>query len=93
MTCVRHDMGAFCRHEIPEQADYYRHTLEGPDDRPAHIKSSLFGVSLSIPIQNGRLALGLWQEIWLGEYRGIYETPQDCRQRMLRVTLQGDVNK
>jgi len=47
----------------------YRHTCEGPDDMPAHVKSSLFGCSLTVPIQNGRLALGTWQGIYLCEHR------------------------
>jgi secondary thiamine-phosphate synthase enzyme len=54
---------------VPENQPYYRHTLEGPDDMPAHIKSSLLGASLVLPIQNGRLALGTWQGIYLCEHR------------------------
>ena len=55
-------------HFVPERAPYYRHTYEGDDDMPAHIKSSL-GNSISIPISQGRLALGIWQGIYLGEHR------------------------
>lgn len=66
---VRSDMeGAFNR-LAPENHPDYRHTYEGPDDMPAHIKSSLNGVSLLLPIGRGELLLGTWQGIWLGEHR------------------------
>jgi secondary thiamine-phosphate synthase enzyme len=68
----------------PELAPHYRHTSEGPDDMPAHIKSSLLGVSLQLPISRGRLALGTWQGIWLGEHR------DDGGSRRIIVTLQGE---
>ena len=54
---------------VPENAPYYEHTYEGPDDMPAHIKASLLGFSIEIPITNGRLNLGTWQGIYLGEHR------------------------
>jgi len=54
---------------VPENQPYYRHTLEGSDDMPAHIKSVLTGVELSIPISNGHLNLGTWQGIYLCEFR------------------------
>jgi secondary thiamine-phosphate synthase enzyme len=54
---------------VPERASYYHHTYEGDDDMPAHIKSSTLGASVSVPITNGRLALGTWQGIYLGEHR------------------------
>ena len=54
---------------IPEDAPYYEHNYEGDDDMPAHIKSSTLGASLSIPITDGRLNLGTWQGIYLGEHR------------------------
>ena len=54
---------------VPEGASYYTHTLEGNDDMPAHVKSSLFGPSLTIPVRDGRLALGTWQGIYLCEFR------------------------
>ncbi|MDZ7763081.1 MAG: secondary thiamine-phosphate synthase enzyme YjbQ [Melioribacteraceae bacterium] len=54
---------------VPENAPYYDHTLEGADDMPAHIKSSLLGSSLTIPIRNGSLNLGTWQGIYLCEHR------------------------
>lgn len=66
---VRRDMeGAFNR-LAPENHPDYRHTLEGVDDMPAHIKSSLSGVSLLLPVGRGELLLGVWQGIWLGEHR------------------------
>ena len=54
---------------VPENQSYYKHTYEGPDDMPAHIKSSLMGASIQIPITNGRLNLGIWQGIYLCEHR------------------------
>ena len=60
---VRGDMERFINHLVPEGFPY-RHTEEGADDMPAHVKASLFGSSLTIPIANGRLALGLWQGIY-----------------------------
>ena len=66
---VRDDFENWCNAAIPEQAPYWTHTLEGPDDMPAHIKSSLFGCGLTIPVTKGRLALGTWQGIYLCEHR------------------------
>ena len=66
---VRSDMEKIMNHIVPEDQPYYGHTLEGLDDMPAHAKSSLFGVSLTIPISNGRLNLGTWQGIYLCEFR------------------------
>lgn len=66
---VRVDMENIMNKIIPERAPYYTHTLEGDDDMPAHVKSSLFGVSLQIPITNGSLNLGTWQGIYLCEFR------------------------
>ena len=66
---VRVDMESHFNHSVPENAPYYIHTIEGSDDMPAHIKSSTIGSSVSIPIQNGRLALGTWQGIYLCEHR------------------------
>ncbi|MFN3919749.1 MAG: secondary thiamine-phosphate synthase enzyme YjbQ [Methylohalobius sp.] len=66
---VRADMEAHLSHFVPENAPYYEHTLEGPDDMPAHIKASLLGASVVIPIGGGRLLLGTWQGIYLGEHR------------------------
>jgi secondary thiamine-phosphate synthase enzyme len=66
---VREDFEAQVRRLVPDGAPHYRHSLEGPDDLPAHLKSSLFGAGLLIPIADGRLALGTWQGIYLGEHR------------------------
>ncbi len=80
---VRHDFESYFNRVAPENAAYFTHTLEGSDDMPAHLKSSLLGVSLTIPIQNGRLALGTWQGIYLGEHRDYGGA------RKLLVTLNG----
>ena len=66
---VRRDFESWSNEAVPEQAPYWRHTLEGPDDMPAHIKAALFGPSLTLPVSRGRLALGTWQGIYLGEHR------------------------
>lgn len=66
---VRTDMEKILNKMVPENQPFYDHTLEGDDDMPAHAKSSLFGVSLNIPITNGRLNLGTWQGIYLCEFR------------------------
>ena len=66
---VRTDMSKIMDRLVREGEPYYDHTMEGLDDMPAHAKSSLFGVSLTIPITNGRLALGTWQGIYLCEFR------------------------
>lgn len=66
---VRSDMEQIMNHIVKENEPYYDHVFEGVDDMPAHAKSSLFGVSLTIPITNGRLNLGTWQGIYLCEFR------------------------
>lgn len=66
---VREDFESHFNKMVPENQPYYKHTLEGPDDMPAHIKASLLDTSLQIPITNGRLNLGTWQGIYLGEHR------------------------
>lgn len=66
---VRTDMESILNHLVKEREPYYEHTLEGSDDMPAHTKSSLFGVSITIPITDGRLNLGTWQGIYLCEFR------------------------
>ena len=58
---VRVDMEAYFNHMVPENASYFVHTYEGPDDMPAHIKAALLGSSVSIPISSGRFNLGTWQ--------------------------------
>ena len=81
---VRDDMEAHFSHFVPENQHYYRHTLEGADDMPAHIKASLLGSSVTIPIRSGRLALGTWQGIYLGEHRN------RAGSRTVVVTLHGE---
>lgn len=66
---VRTDMEKILNRMVKENEPYYDHTLEGSDDMPAHAKSSLIGVSITIPITNGRLNLGTWQGIYLCEFR------------------------
>jgi len=66
---VRLDLAHWADRAAPDGASWMRHDDEGPDDMPAHIKSALFGTSLHLPIRDGRLALGTWQGIWLGEHR------------------------
>jgi secondary thiamine-phosphate synthase enzyme len=66
---VRRDFAAWFDRAVPEGAPYWTHTLEGPDDMPAHVKAALTGSSLTIPISGGRLALGTWQGIYLCEHR------------------------
>ncbi|MEN3324779.1 secondary thiamine-phosphate synthase enzyme YjbQ [Mariniflexile soesokkakense] len=66
---VRTDFESHFNKMIPENAPYYKHTYEGSDDMPAHIKASLLGASIQIPITNGKLNLGIWQGIYLCEHR------------------------
>ncbi len=66
---VRSDMETYFNKVVPENAQFYQHTLEGSDDMTSHIKSSLIGSSISIPITNGGFSLGIWQGIYLCEYR------------------------
>jgi secondary thiamine-phosphate synthase enzyme len=66
---VRRDFEAWFNQAVPDGAPYFRHTLEGPDDMPAHLKASLLGASVSVPVTDGRLALGTWQGIYLCEHR------------------------
>jgi secondary thiamine-phosphate synthase enzyme len=81
---VRRDFGAWFDRAVPDGADYFRHTLEGPDDMPAHIKSSLTGMALTIPVADGQLALGTWQGVYLCEHR------DRGGERSLVVTLHGE---
>jgi secondary thiamine-phosphate synthase enzyme len=66
---VRSDMNKYFDRSVKENESWYEHTSEGPDDMPAHIKSTLIGTSLTIPITDGRLNLGTWQGIYLCEHR------------------------
>lgn len=76
------DLGSSLEALAPESVSY-RHTIEGRDDMPGHIKSSLFGVSLTIPIADGKLELGTWQDVYLCEYR------HEPHRRRVVLTLQG----
>jgi secondary thiamine-phosphate synthase enzyme len=66
---VRRDFEAWFNRAVPERTDLWTHTLEGSDDMPAHIKSSLLGTSLTLPVGSGTLSLGTWQGLYLGEHR------------------------
>lgn len=66
---VRVDFESHFNKMVPENAPYYRHTMEGPDDMPAHIKASLLGASVQLPVTNGSLNTGTWQGIYLCEHR------------------------
>lgn len=81
---VRHDMALYAERLAPQGIDGMRHTLEGPDDMPAHVLASLFGTQLTLAVESGRLATGTWQGIWLGEHR------QHGGSRRILATLNGD---
>jgi secondary thiamine-phosphate synthase enzyme len=81
---VRADLNRWLDRVVPENAPYFEHTAEGADDMPAHVKTSLLGCSLMIPIREGRLALGTWQGIYLGEHRS------EGGRRTLVATIWGD---
>jgi secondary thiamine-phosphate synthase enzyme len=81
---VRGDMERWFDRAVPENAPYFEHTTEGSDDMPAHIKATLVGASVTIPIRQGRLALGTWQGIYLGEHR------DSGGARTIVVTLTGE---
>ncbi len=81
---VRQDMESYFNKAVPENEPYYLHTMEGPDDMPAHIKAALIGNSLQIPIANGRFRMGTWQGIYLCEHRDYGGS------RKLVVTLNGE---
>lgn len=80
---VRDDFESHFNHMVPEDQPYYRHTYEGSDDMPAHIKASLLGASVSIPVAAGKLRTGTWQGIYLCEHRN-HASP-----RRLFLTLMG----
>jgi secondary thiamine-phosphate synthase enzyme len=81
---VRQDFESYFNRAVPEDEPYYRHQDEGSDDLPAHIKSSLLGNSLNIPIGNGQLKLGTWQGIYLCEHRN------HAGSRRIIITIQGE---
>ena len=81
---VRADFERWTREVVPDGAKYFAHDAEGDDDMPAHIKASLFGAGVTIPIRDGDLALGTWQGIYLGEHR------DHGGDRSVVVTLMGE---
>jgi secondary thiamine-phosphate synthase enzyme len=81
---VRADMERWFDRAVPEDAPYFVHTAEGPDDMPAHLKAALLGCSVMIPVRDGRLALGTWQGVYLGEHR------LDAGRRTVVATLFGE---
>ena len=81
---VRHDFATWFDRAVPDGAPYWTHTQEGDDDMPAHVKASLLGFSLLLPVRAGRLALGTWQGIYLCELR------DHGGARRLTATLQGE---
>jgi secondary thiamine-phosphate synthase enzyme len=81
---VRDDFAAWFDDVVPEDAPYWTHTVEGPDDMPAHIKASVLGPSLTLPVRNGSFALGTWQGVYLCEHR------DNGGPRSLVVTLFGE---
>jgi secondary thiamine-phosphate synthase enzyme len=83
---VREDMEAYFSKTVPENEPYFRHTLEGSDDMPAHLKSTMIGCQLTVPVGSGRLLLGTWQGIYLCEHR------DHAGSRSVIVTLTGELN-
>lgn len=81
---VRRDFERFFNHLVPDGWREFEHTLEGPDDMAAHVKASLLGPSLTLPVRGGRLVLGTWQGIYLCEHR------EEGGARRLVLTLQGE---
>jgi len=81
---VRRDMDRHFAFMVPENQPYHEHVYEGADDMPAHIKASMLGSSLTIPITNGQLRLGTWQGVYLGEHRN------HAGSRRLVMTLHGE---
>lgn len=82
---VRQDMETFFNRTVPEDAALYKHTFEGLDDMTSHIKASLLGNSVTVPIHNGRLRLGTWQGVYLCEHRN------RAHRRRLVITLNGEL--
>ncbi len=80
---VRHDFETAMNHAVPESLPYL-HTLEGPDDMPAHVKASMMGSSVMVPLSNGTLCLGTWQGIYLCEHR------DRAGSRSIVITIQGE---
>ena len=81
---VRRDMESYFNRLAPENASYFEHVEEGPDDMPAHLKSVILGSELTVPVGDGQLQLGTWQGIYLGEHRN------RAADRAVLVTLYGE---
>ena len=81
---VRQDFESHFNELVPENQSYYHHTFEGPDDMPAHLKASILGASVSVPISYGQLNLGTWQGIYLCEHRN------KAYERKVVATIQGE---
>lgn len=81
---VRADFESFFNRAVPEKEPYYKHIFEGDDDMPAHLKASILGTSLTIPISDGMLQLGVWQGVYLCEHRN------QGGARSLLATIQGE---
>ena len=81
---VRGDMETYFNRLAPENASYFEHVEEGPDDMPAHLKSAILGSELTVPVRDGQLQLGTWQGIYLGEHRN------RAAERAVVVTLYGE---
>ncbi len=81
---VRADFESHFNQMVPENAPYYRHNYEGPDDMPAHLKASLLGSSVTVPITNGRFNLGTWQGVYLCEHR------DHASGRRITITIHGE---
>ena len=81
---VRSDFESHMNKMVPENAPYYKHTLEGPDDMPAHLKNAILGCSLTIPITEGEFNLGTWQGIYLCEHRN------NGGKRKILITINGE---
>lgn len=84
---VREDFESFFNQAVPENQPYYRHNDEGSDDLPAHLKSSILGASVSLPVKNGQLNVGIWQGIYLCEHRNYGGA------RTLILSLHGEAKK
>jgi secondary thiamine-phosphate synthase enzyme len=75
---VRFDLETFFDKMVPENLPYFKHTMEGPDDMPAHVKAALTGSSVTIPLSNGKLDMGTWQGIYLCEFRNQARRKKSC---------------
>ena len=83
-SSVRTDLESHFNRIVPEKKEFYTHTFEGGDDMPAHLKAAILGNSLSIPIKNGNLNLGIWQGVFLCEHRN------KINSRKITVTINGE---